>query len=146
MAEVVDTFVLTSVTDRTTRDQNSLWLRGPIPRDDYPHGADTADIIAEIANSHVSASVSVHDAIPAQWSLYFADLAKHWRGWIGEKRHQSFDRRLTISCTSQRTGHVKLRIVLRNPDTDNWQAEVTLDIEAGQLDAIAKAAARYFEP
>jgi hypothetical protein len=44
-----------------------------------------------------------------------------------------------------RLGHVALRVYLRG-DTqgDGWRAEDTVYLEAGQLDAIASDAARYF--
>src|SRR5260370_41832297 len=40
----------------------------------------------------------------------FADLARNWRGWEGEKRWESLEAELKLACSCDRLGHVQVRI------------------------------------
>lgn len=89
--------------------------------------------------------MEVYDIEPQRWSGFFADLAEHWRGWTGAKTHESLEGHLRVSCTMDRVGHVELRVYLRGDmGSSDWRAENTIYLEAGQLEAIAGAAAEYF--
>ncbi len=77
---------------------------------------------------------------------YWADLAKSWRGWSGEKTWRSIEGDFGFSATSDRTGHVTLKVTLAFRAPWRWQTQVVLAIEAGQLDGLAAGAlafARY---
>jgi Family of unknown function (DUF6228) len=69
----------------------------------------------------------------------------HWKGWLGAKTHESLEGHLQISCTTDRLGHIRMRVYLRGDmQGSDWRAEDTIYLEAGQLDLIARAAKEYF--
>ena len=71
-------------------------------------------------------------------SDYFHDIAKNWRGWTGEKNWATLEGEFELSATADKTGHVRLAIVLRSPYTGyHWELRSALELEAGQLDSIA---------
>jgi hypothetical protein len=75
----------------------------------------------------------------------FALMAAHWKGWQGEFAWESSEGELTLGCARDRTGHVSIGIVLRSgPSKADWKVEATVVAEAGQLEAIAQEAARFF--
>lgn len=91
------------------------------------------------------AAVDVYDIRPQGWSELFRGLAKDWRGWSGERAEESLEGHLRLTCTADRTGHVTIRVRLRNMVLgDDWRVEANLQVEAGQLDRLAGAAADFF--
>ena len=52
-------------------------------------GYDGWSFEAALQGSPVSVSVTVYDRDPRGWSEFFAGLASDWRGWNGEKAHES---------------------------------------------------------
>lgn len=116
---------------------------GDVPRG--LQGYDGCTFIARLVGPPVEAAVEVYDIQPHRWSAFFRDLAANWRGWSGERVHESLEEHIKLSCTADRTGHVTVRVTLRGMVTaDDWRAEVNLHLEAGQLDRIAREAAEYF--
>jgi len=75
---------------------------------------------------------------------YFADLAKDWRGWTGQKMFESLEHDLQMVAISDHTGHVKIQVRLTKfwPDEVVVSAYVTL--YAGQLDDVAREARKFF--
>ena len=72
-------------------------------------------------------------------SAYFNDIANSWRGWEGEKKWATLEGELEFTATADNIGHVKLGILLRPPYTGfQWELRSALELEAGQLDAIAE--------
>jgi hypothetical protein len=70
---------------------------------------------------------------------FFQDLAENWKGWSGSKEWSSLEEELKIRACSDRSGKVLLTIELRHPHAPwPWSVQGTLDLEAGQLDVIAK--------
>ena len=133
-----DRFAIVSV-----RDGRQLELLGAIPRG--LTGYDGCTVTAQLAGPALAATVDVHDINPQRWSTLFHDLAKHWRGWSGEKSAESPEGHLQLTCTADRTGHVAIRVRLRNMAVDDdWRVEATLHLEAGQLDRLATEATAYF--
>jgi hypothetical protein len=87
----------------------------------------------------------VYDHLAAQWTAFFADLARDWRGWDGERALETLEGQLRLSATSDHLGHVRLRVEMYgDPGTSEWHAAETLFLEAGQLDDLAQRAREYF--
>ncbi|MGH7553405.1 MAG: DUF6228 family protein [Longimicrobiales bacterium] len=83
---------------------------------------------------------------PTGVARLFEAAASEWRGWSGAKRWESIEGELTLELTSDRAGHITLDVSIVNdlggPDT--WRVKSQLSLEAGQLDGLAKEAARLF--
>ena len=72
---------------------------------------------------------------------FFQSLATSWRGWSGAQNWESLERQLVLSATHDSLGHVSLRVRLHeSPGISDWIVEGTLELEAGQLEAIARDA------
>jgi Family of unknown function (DUF6228) len=74
---------------------------------------------------------------------YFSSIATDWRGWPGVK---TWGRNpLSFEATHDGLGHIALTIVLSQPPCvlSGWRAQVTLNMDAGRLDAISRAAATF---
>src|SRR5262245_32560229 len=126
-----DRFAIVSV-----RDGRQLELLGPIPGG--LTGYDGCTFTARLVGPALAATVNVHDINPLRWSTLFHGLAKHWRGWSGERSEESLEGHLRLSCTADRTGHVAIRVRLRSMAVDDdWRVETTLHLEAGQLKRLA---------
>lgn len=75
----------------------------------------------------------------------FAHMAAQWKGWQGDMVWASAGGEMSLSCRCDRAGHVFLGVVLRSGPTDNdWSVQTTVEVEAGQLDELASAAAAFF--
>jgi hypothetical protein len=75
---------------------------------------------------------------------FFADLAREWRGWSGEKIWQPIEGGLRLSARHDGLGHVTLRTTLQQDAyPDGWRFEATLKLDAGTLDATARDAASF---
>lgn len=80
--------------------------------------------------------------VPAQLGDFFADLARNWRGWESERVWQSLEGDVTLTASHDGLGTVKLRVLLRRMEVEEWSAKATLFLDAGALDRIASAARR----
>ena len=128
---------------RCSRSDSRLVFSGEVPRN--LSGYDGCTFEVALAGHPLSASVAVYDIQPRGWSEFFASLARDWRGWSGEKSHESLEGHLRASATCDPLGHVSLRVALRGDfGGSNWRAEHTLFLEAGQLERIAKEAGEFF--
>ncbi len=78
-------------------------------------------------------------------AAFFAELAKQWRGWKGEKRWGSMEGELDLAAVSDSTGHVRLTVRMR-PDAYPavWSATASVLIEAGQLEGLERRFAEFF--
>jgi hypothetical protein len=95
----------------------------------------------------VEASDQVYDRYAPGWTELFESLAQDWRGWEGERALESLEGQLRVSCTSDRLGHVRLRVTMRGDlGRSDWMAESTIYLEAGQLADLAQRARAYFGP
>jgi hypothetical protein len=121
-----------------------LLVVGVIPRG--LTGDDGCHFDASLISIALSASVRVYDIQPQNWTAFFNDLAKNWKGWSGEKTMESLEEHLTVSATSDSLGHISLRVKLRHiiPGTADWRAEGTLVVEGSQLERLAGEARRFF--
>jgi Family of unknown function (DUF6228) len=90
----------------------------------------------------VTATVQVEDAtatsrIQAHYAhgfddlcAFLADLAKHWKGWEGQKSWTSLEADLTIVARFEGFGRVVLSVELRGPDAPfawTFSAAITTD-------------------
>jgi hypothetical protein len=120
-----------------------LAFRGQIP----PVAAayDGYDVLVQLSGGGVEASERVWDHMPQNWSRFFQAMAESWRGWDGERVIESLEGQLRLSCTTDRLGHVAVRVHLRGDmGGSDWRAEDTVYVEAGQLEDIARRAQQYF--
>jgi hypothetical protein len=128
---------------RSVHDSTRLRFHDEIPRG--LQGYDGATFRVSLFDGPVTASVNVYDVQLEHWTHFFAALAASWRGWSGSKTAESLEGHLFLEATSDRAGHVRLRVRLRGAIVeDDWRAELSLHLEAGQLERIASDAARYF--
>ena len=108
-----------------------------------PPGYFTATVVD--ANFRASSRVYAYGA--GNIADLFEDLARNWRGWEGEKSGGSIEGDLCIDCESDRLGHTFARVTLTSGPYDRcWRAEVTIRLDAGQLDGLAKQARQFFGP
>ncbi|NEQ48099.1 MAG: hypothetical protein F6K00_33025 [Leptolyngbya sp. SIOISBB] len=68
----------------------------------------------------------------------FLEMAENWKGWEGTKIWDAIEGDFSLSCTSDKLGHVTLRVKLVERDTPElWSAEFNVEVEAGQLEKIS---------
>lgn len=132
-------FLIKDVNSSTT-----LRFEGKIPAG--LTGYDGCMFSASVSSHALSAATEVYDIRPDRWAAFFKDLALHWRGWQGVKDHESLEGHLRLEAeTADSLGHIRLRTCLRGIDVpDLWIAEISLVVEAGQLDDLAHRAGAYF--
>jgi len=75
---------------------------------------------------------------------FFDEMATSWRGWEGEKAWAEIEGRVSLRATSDRLGHLALRVRLRPDPARFGQAEEVVELEAGQLDHLAEEVRRFF--
>jgi hypothetical protein len=76
---------------------------------------------------------------------FFQDLANHWSGWQEEKTWGAMEGEYSIEASMSKTGHASIRFntnVYYSPG--EWVAIASVDIEAGQLERLAKKAKLFF--
>jgi hypothetical protein len=133
-----DHFCLKSCSDDTL-----LTFSGTIPRG--LTGYHGTNFRVTLESMSIRAALDVYDIQPHCWSEFFADLAANWMGWEGTRQMTSLEGELRIACTTERGGHVNVRVFLRcNRGPDDWRVEQTIHPEAGQLEPIARQARQYF--
>lgn len=76
----------------------------------------------------------------------FADAARNWRGWHGEKVWESLEGELRIELRIDHLGHVVVAVRVRSEPggADPWQLDAELSLDAGQLDGVAREADRLW--
>ena len=114
---------------------------------DRPDAPEWANWHVTIQASHLTAETDVEPdtigyPVPSI-AKYFASLAEDWRGWSDTRVWGSNP--LCIEATHDGLGHVKLKIAVSNGYVPPvaWRTEVTLHVDAGALDAIARASASF---
>lgn len=75
----------------------------------------------------------------------FEFIAKEWKGWKGTQEWASIEGEFSISATCDNLGHVMLAITIKEHDgPERWNSEVSLGIDAGQTEIIAKKVRQFF--
>lgn len=68
----------------------------------------------------------------------FVEMAENWAGWEGAKTWDAIEGDFSLSCTSDRLGHIALKVELVGRDAPElWSAKFNVEVEAGQLEKIA---------
>lgn len=79
-------------------------------------------------------------------STLFDEMGREWKGWKGTKTWAALEDELRLEASADSTGHISLAITMRDyTDPSEWRLKATLDLEAGQLDQLAKALAKAFK-
>jgi Family of unknown function (DUF6228) len=131
-----------SVTIKSSSGGNTLRLSNPKPPGSrYP----VESIWMELRGREIAASSSQiylyqsHDLME-----FFEDLARHWKGWEGEKRWCSIEKDFVLSATSDSVGHISLGVSLRSgPYDEDWTVETAITIDSGQLEKVAGEMKRF---
>lgn len=102
----------------------------------------------QITDLNLSAATTVDGGYDhSHAASLFADMARQWQGWSGELEWRSLENELSLRCTSDRLGHVRIEIELRS-EIGNWDyawaVRAAVMVEAGQLERLARAAAVFF--
>lgn len=100
--------------------------------------------VAELRGLNLSARARVGTYMSTGLAELFAEMAASWRGWTGKKSWASLEGELHLSAEADRTGHITVTAELREGMPPVWTVVLLLTVEAGQLDALARAA-RAFE-
>lgn len=75
---------------------------------------------------------------------FLGDLAAHWRGWDNSKEWESIEGGLRLEARHDGLGHIALTATLRDlAERNAWRAVGRLTLDAGGLDALARAAQRF---
>lgn len=127
---------------RDTRGDGVLSWSGEIPRG--LNGYDSCEYDVRWKSHLLDAETHVYDIQPQGWSSFFRELAESWRGWRGVKQHESLEHQIRLAATSDLTGHIRIEVVMRDSCNGQWSVQVSLVLEAGQLEAIALEASDYF--
>jgi hypothetical protein len=78
---------------------------------------------------------------------FFRGLADSLHGWEGTKEWATYEGGLRLSCTADRLGHISVLVELRERSgPDGWCVQGEVPLEAGQLERLAAAVARFLEP
>ena len=71
-------------------------------------------------------------------------MAAKWKGWKGEKAWNSIEEDFSIVATTDRLGHIALKIELRSgPYDEDWAIEARIYIDAGQIEEIASSVKKF---
>jgi hypothetical protein len=68
----------------------------------------------------------------------FEQIANDWRGWNGEKGWGAMEGEYSLTATFAKTGHITLE------EYNLWTVTAKIDIEAGQIENLAKKAKKFF--
>lgn len=131
----------------SVRSATKLMLQKANSRLEQHTKRDATTFIAVVNGPGLAASVEVYDSDAHRWIDLFNDLAKNWAGWAGEKSASSLEGHLRLACTADSLGHITVQAHLQSSlhlRRDSWCATTTIALEAGQLEAIARSAVRFF--
>lgn len=69
----------------------------------------------------------------------FEEMAENWMGWEGVKIWNAIEGDLNLFCTSDKLGHITIEVDLVGRNSSQlWYVECNVEIEAGQLERIAR--------
>lgn len=101
---------------------------------------------ATVTDDNLTASAKIYSYQPhGHITALFDTLAANWRGWSGEEQWTSLEGELTLKCSWQKTGKVKIEITLISGHyEDDWIVHMQVFLEPNQLDEIASEMRRFF--
>jgi hypothetical protein len=128
------------VTIKSVRDGKKIELSWPDPRESF---ASHIKVRVVGLGVDVSADVDLYTSEPLP--KFFENLANSWTGWEGERRWTSLEEELKLSASIDRTGHVTIRVgLMSGHHMYAWRLETAVELESGQLEALAKDMALFF--
>jgi hypothetical protein len=77
----------------------------------------------------------------------FAEMAARWQGWPGDLEWKSLEHELSLQCSHDRRGHIRIGVRLGSRIDGwefAWQVQAVVMAEGGQLDRLARDAAAFF--
>ena len=106
------------------------------------------------AVEYLQVSITGHDLSASSSEIYlygaehlahfFEDLAANCKGWEGEKEWSSIEEDFKLTASTDRLGHIALKIKLRSGQySQDWEVETGIDVDAGQIEQIAKEIKRF---
>jgi hypothetical protein len=128
------------ITIKSVHDDKKLELSWP-----EPHEPSVNRIKVRLVGSglDVSTSVDLHPDHPLP--KLFRGLADSWEGWEGEKHWRTLEGEFELTASTDRTGHVILRVELRPGHyVCDWRLETAMELEDGQLETLTRDMARFF--
>ncbi len=91
-----------------------------------------------IRGSSFHATTRVYDSEPAGLENFFRDLAANRSGWFGSKEWGSVEGEVSITASSDTTGHATLSIhLISGPYCFDWDLSTALLVRLEQLDDVA---------
>jgi len=120
---------------RSARDGTTISLSNFVPENGSPT---SESFLVSISNYELKAETRASSYMAPNLHQYFASMASEWQGWKGEKTWATLEGEFELKATVDSTGHVRLAYFLRPPYTDfHWELRGAIEIEVGQLEAIA---------
>jgi len=100
----------------------------------------------EVAGGPVTAMKTVWGYTDTSFLVdLFSSIAADWKGWAGERNWESIEGDLKITASSDKLGHIRLEVYIRNNDQENdWRIQTPVYLDAGSLDGVAKSVGRFF--
>lgn len=78
---------------------------------------------------------------------FFERVSNEWQGWNGEKDWASIEGEFSLAAKSDSTGHIEVTTRLEPSFyAPCWSSEVTLVVEAGQLEPLYRKFKAFFYP
>ncbi|TWI46328.1 hypothetical protein IQ22_04479 [Pseudomonas duriflava] len=119
--------------------------------------ADTAAqlVLSNIEDDYFTAAYKSHDVFffKRVWGYtdcnllvdLFAYMAKEWKGWDGEINWASIEQELSITCTSDKKGHIAVKLMFSQYEgAEPWEAQVVLNLESGVMEKASKDIKAFF--
>lgn len=104
---------------------------------------------ATINSANLKCSINVDGYMSDSLPAYFAELDNlmtNFGGWEGSREWSSLEGEIAIVATADSLGHVTAIITLKSGHYDlDWNTEIGLLLEAGQLSGIVKDVRSAFE-
>lgn len=92
------------------------------------------------------AATRVYDSEPADLEGFFRDLAANRSGWFGSKEWGSAEGEVSLTASSDTTGHATLSIhLISGPYCFDWDLSTALLIQLDQLDDVATQMKAFVE-
>src|SRR5437870_2610550 len=72
--------------------------------------------VAELHSGTLTCETKVYAHEPRGFwlSSFFEELATNWRGWTGTKVWESVEGELQLQCLSDHTGHITIKVAVRD--------------------------------
>jgi hypothetical protein len=100
---------------------------------------------AALESTFFSGRVAVSTYHTGPPSLLFDEMARDWKGWERQKQWATLEDELRLTAKADHTGHIYLEVIMRDSGRPHgWRLQATLQLEAGQLEAIAHSVTKVF--